>query len=451
LQALNQQVENLYNNNYLSRLNVRWQQWVDSCQSWAADPVVSQSKFFARFVQPYLDRKGKVCVLISDAFRYEIGEELQTLIRREDRFEAELVPALAALPSYTQLGMAALLPHASLQLADDGTGEVLVDGISATGTANRARILAQAVPASTAVLAKDVLAMGKEESRALIRDHEVVYVYHNLIDKTGDTRDTEERVFGAAEETLEELLRVIKKLANANASNVLVTADHGFIYQNHPLQDSDFLSTQPEGNEVLYTDRRFVLGRGLVEHASFKTLQPKQLGLKGDLQVQIPKSINRLRLKGSGSRFVHGGATLQEVVIPVISINKKRQSDVGRVEVELIGGGGKTITTGQLAVVLYQTESVTEKRQPRKLRAGLYTLEGESISDTHQLTFDMASENPREREVSVRFILSRKADSFNNQQVELRLEEPVEGTTHFSRYHAVRYTIRRSFTSEFDF
>ena len=90
LQALNQKVENLYNNNYLSRLNVRWQQWVDSCQTWAADPVVSQSKFFSHFVQPYLDRKGKVCVLISDAFRYEIGEELQTLIRREDRFEAEL-------------------------------------------------------------------------------------------------------------------------------------------------------------------------------------------------------------------------------------------------------------------------------------------------------------------------------------------------------------------------
>jgi hypothetical protein len=258
-------------------------------------------------------------------------------------------------------------------------------------------------------------------------------------------------VFGAAEETLEELLRVIKKLANANASNVLVTADHGFIYQNHPLQDSDFLSTQPEGAEVLYTDRRFVLGRGLVEHASFKTLQPKQLGLAGDLQVQIPKSINRLRLKGSGSRFVHGGATLQEVVIPVISINKKRQSDVGRVDVEFIGGGGKTITTGQLAVVFYQTEPVTDKKQARRLRAGIYTLAGESISDEHELTFDFASDNPRERELPVRFILSRKADEVNNQQVELRLDEQVESTSHYAKYKAVRYTVRRSFTSEFDF
>lgn len=451
LQALSQQMENLYTNSYLSQLNVRWQRFVDACQHWEAAPVVSQANFFDRFVQPYLERKGKVCVLISDAFRYEVGEELQSLIRREDRFDAELVPALSCLPSYTQLGMASLLPHKTLQILENDSGEVMADGVSAMGTTNRARILAKTVPSSTTVLAKDVLAMGKEDSRALVRDHDVVYVYHNLIDKTGDTRDTEERVFGAAEETLDELLRVIKKLANANASNIVVTADHGFIYQHQPLQDSDFLSTEPSGDEILYTNRRFVLGRGLRESSSFKTFQPDQLGLAGNLQLQIPKSINRLRSKGSGSRFVHGGATLQEVVIPVISINKKRQSDVGKVDVELIGGGGKTITTGQLAVVLYQTEPVTDKRQPRRLRAGLYTLAGEAISDVQDLSFDMTSSNPREREVAVRFILSRKADAYNNQQIELRLEEPVDGTSHYTRYQAVRYTIRRSFTSEFDF
>ncbi|PIG09749.1 BREX-1 system phosphatase PglZ type A [Comamonas sp. 26] len=412
---------------------------------------MSQADFYERFVQPALSRKGKVCVLISDAFRYEVGEELQSLIRREDRFDAELVPALSCLPSYTQLGMASLLPHKTLQIVEDGSGQVEADGISATGTANRARILAQTVAASTAVLAKDVLAMGKEDSRALVRDHDVVYVYHNLIDNIGDKLSTEERVFNAAEDTLDELLRVIKKLANANASNIVVTADHGFIYQHHPLQDSDFLSTEPSGDEILYVDRRFVLGRGLREHSSFKTFQPQQLSLAGSLQVQIPKSINRLRLKGSGSRFVHGGATLQEVVIPVISINKKRQSDVGKVEVELIGGGGKTITTGQLAVVLYQTEPVTDKRQPRRLRVGLYALSGEAISDVQELSFDMPSCNPREREVAVRFILSRKSDDYNNQQVELRMDEPVDGTSHYTRYVSVRYTIRRSFTSEFDF
>ena len=451
LQDLNHLIENLYTNNFLVRLNDRWQIFVDASTRWEAASVISQSQFFSRFVRPYLDRKTKVCVLISDAFRYEIGEELQSLIRREDRFDAELVPVLSCLPSYTQLGMAALLPNQTLQLMEDDSGHALVNGQSSMGSANRAKILASAVPASTVVLAKDVLGMGRDESRALMRDHEVVYVYHNLIDKTGDTRDTEERVFDAAEETLDELLRLVKKLTNANASNLLITADHGFIYQNRPLAESDFLSAEPEGSQVLYTDRRFVLGKGLRAKPGFKTFSPEQLSLAGTLEVQIPKSINRLRLKGSGSRFVHGGATLQEVVIPVISINKKRQSDVGRVDVEFIGGGGKTITTGQLAVVLYQTEPITEKKQARRLKVGIYTLAGESISDTHDLTFDFASDNPRERELPVRFILSRKADDFNNQQVELRLDEQVDGTSHYAKYQAVRYAIRRSLSSDFDF
>ena len=451
LGELAMQVENLYGNNYLSRLNDRWQQHVDAAQQWEAAPVVLQRNFFSRYVQPFVERRTKVCVLISDAFRYEVGEELQSLIRQEDRFEADLEPMLSMLPSYTQLGMAALLPNSSLQLADNDSGDAIVDGQSAQGSVNRGKILATRVPASQVVRAKDLMAMNQADSRALLRDNEVVYVYHNLIDKTGDTRDTEERVFAAAEETLNELIRLVKKLTNANASNLLITADHGFIYQNHPLQESDFLSSEPEGDEVLYRDRRFVLGRGLREGASFKTFNPLQLGLTGKLMVQIPKSINRLRLKGSGSRFVHGGATLQEVVIPVIRINKKRQSDVGRVDVEFIGGGGKTITTGQLAVVLYQTEAVTEKLQSRRLRAGLFTLDGELVSDQHELLFDFSSANPRERELPVRFILSRKADEANNQQVELLLEETVEGTSHFTRYKAARYSIRRSFSSEFDF
>ncbi|KWV83857.1 BREX-1 system phosphatase PglZ type A [Pseudomonas fluorescens] len=451
LGELAMQVENLYGNNYLSRLNDRWQQHVDVAQQWEAAPVVLQRNFFSRYVQPFVERRTKVCVLISDAFRYEVGEELQSLIRQEDRFEADLEPMLSMLPSYTQLGMAALLPNSSLQLADNDSGDAIVDGQSAQGSVNRGKILATRVPASQVVRAKDLMAMNQADSRALLRDNEVVYVYHNLIDKTGDTRDTEERVFAAAEETLSELIRLVKKLTNANASNLLITADHGFIYQNHPLQESDFLSGEPEGDEVLYRDRCFVLGRGLREGASFKTFNPMQLGLTGTLMVQIPKSINRLRLKGSGSRFVHGGATLQEVVIPVIRINKKRQSDVGRVDVEFIGGGGKTITTGQLAVVLYQTEAVTEKLQSRRLRAGLFTLDGELVSDQHELLFDFSSANPRERELPVRFILSRKADEANNQQVELLLEETVEGTSHFTRYKAARYSIRRSFSSEFDF
>lgn len=328
------------------------------------------------------------------------------MIRQEDRFNADIEPALSILPSYTQLGMAALLPNKELTLTADESGGVQIDRQSSRGTDNRNKILNRIDgKIGKAIQAKDLLEMGKEDTRTLLRDTDVVYIYHNLIDKTGDTRDTEERVFNAAEETLQELLRVIKKLTSANASNLLVTADHGFIYQNRTLAESDFLAGDVEGDSILYRDRRFVLGRGLKENTSLKSFTSVQLGLTGDIEVQIPKSIHRLRLQGSGSRFVHGGATLQELVIPVVKINKKRQSDLSVVDVDILRGTTSTITSGQLAVVMYQSQAVTDRIQARTLRAGIYTHSGDLISDSHELTFDLASENPRDRESHVRLVV----------------------------------------------
>ncbi|MFN5513731.1 MAG: BREX-1 system phosphatase PglZ type A, partial [Cyanobacteriota bacterium] len=176
-----------------------------------------------------------------------------------------------------------------------------------------------------------------------------------------------------------------------------------------------------------------------------------ELGLTGDLEALIPKSINRLRLKGSGSRFVHGGASLQEVVIPVLRVNKKRQSDLSQVEVEILRGSSAVITTGQLTVVFYQAEPATDKMRPRSLQAGVYTQEGELISDSHELTFDLTSENPRERERPVRFILTRKADQANNQEVILRLRERVGGTSHYQEYKSATFRLRSLIERDFDF
>ena len=169
------------------------------------------------------------------------------------------------------------------------------------------------------------------------------------------------------------------------------------------------------------------------------------------MEIQIPKSINRLRLKGSGSRFVHGGASLQEVVIPVIKIHKKRQSDVSKVGIDILGGSTSFITTGQFSVTFYQAQQVTDKVQSRTLRAGIYSKDNELISDSHNLNFELTSGNPRERELKIRFVLTKKADDLNEQEVYLRLEEQEPGTAYYKEYKSTRYVIRRSFTSDFDF
>ncbi|TPW22278.1 BREX-1 system phosphatase PglZ type A [Marinobacter nauticus] len=449
---LSEQVENLYSNNYLLKLGDGFQVHVDAAPRWEAYPVVQQKAFFEHWVRPYLRKDKRICVVISDAMRYEIGDELLGLIRQEDRYSAELEPALSTLPSYTQLGMAALLPNKSLAIADNDTGTVLVDGQSSQGTVNRTKILQAALDGrGQGVKAEDFMQLNREDSRELLKGNDVLYIYHNRIDHTGDKMHSEGQAFEAAEQTLGDLIRLIKKLTAANANNLLITADHGFIYQNRELDESDFLGDAVSGDDIRYRDRRFVLGKGLSASPAFHHFSSEQLGLDGEMEVQIPKSINRLRLKGSGSRFVHGGASLQEVVIPVLKVNKKRQSDVSAVEVDILRGASSVITSGQLAVTLYQSGPVTEKVQPRHLRAGIYTQAGELISDSHELSFDLTSENPRERELQVRFVLSRKADEANGEEVFLRLEEQHAGTSHYKDYRSLRYLMRRSFTSDFDF
>jgi uncharacterized protein (TIGR02687 family) len=450
---LTDQVENLYTNNFLLKTGDRFQIFVDEVEQWKAPPIKKQNTFFEHWVQkPFLHKGNKVCVIISDALRYEIGEELMTLIRQEDRYSAEIESVLSMLPSYTQLSMAALLPNTELAISDNETSAVLVEGKPSQGTANRIKILEQAGNfRATACRANDLMAMKKEDCRALVRDHDVIFIYHNRIDLTGDKRESEEQVFEAVEETLQELIRLIKKLTAANASNLLVTSDHGFIYQHRAIEESDFSAVSVQGEQIFFRDRRFVLGKGLVDMPGLHKFTAAQLGLVGEVEVQIPKSINRLRLKGSGSRFVHGGATLQEVVIPVLKINKKRQSDVSAVDVDILRGGSSMITSGQVAVTLYQSGPVTDKIQPRMLRAGIYTEAGDLISDSHDLTFDLTSENPRDRELPVRFMLTSKADEANDQEVVLRLTEKHAGTSHYKEYKSIRYLMRRSFTSDFDF
>jgi len=69
-------------------------------------------RFAEERVAPIIrDGRRKAVVIISDALRYEVADELRSRIRQEDRFDATLDAVLGVLPSYTQLGMAALLPQ----------------------------------------------------------------------------------------------------------------------------------------------------------------------------------------------------------------------------------------------------------------------------------------------------------------------------------------------------
>ncbi len=445
-------IENRYTTSFLLPLNNAWQDQLARMDRWEVPGLPRQVDFYHEQAAKYRRQDQKVVVIVSDALRYEVAEECLARIRGLNRFDAELSPMIGVLPSYTQLGMAALLPHRALQIAPDGQGTVLDGEIVIQGLAGRERQLAtgQARDRVKAVLAQDVLNMRTDEGKTLFRDHDVIYIYHNRIDIVGDKLATEDRLPEAAEGAIEDLVALVRKLTSSNFSNILITADHGFLYQHRPLDESDFSVAEPQGGETFQHNRRFVRGRGLSETQGMKHYTAAQLGLVGDFNVLIPNSINRLRVRGAGSRYVHGGASLQEIVLPVLRVGKQREADLRHVDVQIVMGGRGLITSGQIAVTLYQTEPVSPKVQPRRFVAGIYAADGTLISDEPEILFDFRSESPREREQPCKLLLSRAADAYNGKDVFLKLREQVGKTSHYQDHASHRLQLRRGIDVDFD-
>ena len=342
------QVENRYENDFLLKVNDIWQRQVDALESWHGEPVSHQRDFFKTFIQPLRQKGVKGVVIISDALRYEIGQELLSLILERDRFDADIHPMLSSAPSYTQLGMAALLPHVTLEFLDQAAGTISASGQATAGLENRKTVLEafSKDTATTAIHATDLMALKTDKVKELVRDHDVIYVYHNVIDATGDASKTEDAVFEATERALEQLSNLVRKLTSGNAKQLILTCDHGFIYQHRKITDSDYLNEKPSG-DIQLLDRRFVIGEKLQETENFKKFSAEQLGIGGTKEILFPKSINRFARSGAG---VNGGLSLQEIVLPVLKIRVKA-GDVTPVSV-IIRRETPRPSRGQLAEVV---------------------------------------------------------------------------------------------------
>lgn len=448
LKDLTQQIEKAYGNSFLLKLGDNWQAAIEGMPVWNIERTINQKEFYQQWVAPYIKKENRVFVIISDALRYESAAELRELILQEDRYTATLNAVLGSLPSYTQLGMASLLPHKALTF-EEQSDIVYADGISTQGTPNRTKVLQKTYAGSIAIGAEDFLKMkSNTEGREFIKPYNVIYIYSNHIDKTGDDKTSEGKVFEATETEFEYLLRILKHINNMNGYNMIVTADHGYLYQHNRLDESDFTDFSPAGT-IYKTSRRFVLGKNLAPNTSVQKWEGKALGFADETEAQIPKSINRIRIQGAGSRFVHGGASLQEIVVPVLEINKARKSDIEQVEIDIISGTSN-ITSNTFAVSFYQKQPVADKIQPRQIKAGFYTGAGQLISDVSTLLFNSTESDAMAREKRQSFLFTAEASKYNGQDVYLKLEEQIEGTSQFKIYKSITYRMLIAFSSEFD-
>ena len=410
LNTLAQEVERVYEQGFLQPLGVEWSRLLDEgfLAKWSLQDLPAQQDFYKTNIRRHVEgsERKRAFVIISDAFRYEAAKELTECLNGRYRMNAELTAMLGVLPSYTALGMASLLPHKTLAYSD--TGDVLADGKAVAGTEARGKQLATVN--GMAIQANGLRRMGRDEAREFTDGKRVIYIYHNVIDARGDTASTEEGTFDAVSDCIDELVELVHFCVNKlNAAKVWVTADHGFLFQQEALDETDKSKLSHKPAHAVKVKKRYLLGRDLgnapeAHHGSTHVTA----GAEGGMEFWVPRGANRFHLTG-GARFVHGGAMPQEVVVPLVTVTQlrgkqKEGSRSEKVSVQVLGASHK-ITTPKYRFELIQTEAVGERRKPITLRAAIY--EGaQAVTSVQTIAFDSESDSIDERKKSLILELS---------------------------------------------
>ncbi len=348
-----------------------------------------QYDFYKTEVEPF---DQKVVVIISDGLRYEAAVELLDSLHGDPKNTADIRHLLASIPSKTNIGMAQLLPARELAYAD---GNIVIDGIKTDGIANRRQILALKNPEAGAEQFSALQGKTQEELREIFKS-KVVYVYHDVIDARGDKSASEDRTFLAVEEAIDDLKKFIKSLhATYNVARVLVTADHGFLYNDRPIEDKD-KENSPNG-KVVQNHNRFEISRESADvEMGYKFPLSATTKFRDELFVTIPQSVNRYKLQGVGHQYVHGGGSLQELVVPVIESSRKRQEITKKVTPVLVQRGPLRVVSNILRVQILQRDQVSRFEKEITVSVGLY--KDLTLVSTEQIVvLNSTEEAPSER------------------------------------------------------
>ena len=408
-------VENIYTNEYLGKLLPTWSTSLDL--KTIGHGETSQLRFYDNYIRL---AKEKTVVIISDAFRYEVAQELFAKLKDDPNCKTDAKYLIAALPTYTQLGMAALLPHTDLEIVEGG--KVLVDGLTSDSTTKREAILQATLPNSRCIFNYN-LPRDRNELREIFTGMDAVYIYHNHIDDRGSSSENE--AFNACSESVNEIYDIIKRISsNGNAQRFIVTADHGFLYKREKFSESERVDSSlfsvynsPEDEKTgVIKNRRFIISPPLAtDNQQLITIKSgvasaplaEVIGGKETRIISWPLGANVFKTQG-GLNYVHGGASPQEMILPLITIKTKRgHVDTHPVKIALKSMVSK-ITNLFIKLEFFQQEPVCDIAKPAEFKLYFLSEQNEKISNEHQYLADKQDSDPNKRIFSLQFDFKNK-------------------------------------------
>ena len=294
-----------------------------------------QREVFSSHVAPQ-SREGKTAYLLVDALRYEMARELVEGLG--DGFDVQLVPAVAQLPTITDVGMAAIMPNAEkgLELVPAGAGKVAIQIGDATLKDRPKRVahLRSAVPGELVDLKLNNLMKPSKKQREEIEAADFVLVTSQEIDRRGEETEDEEEARRYMDEVLDKLRRGVRTLGKLGVENIVIVADHGHLFGE--VLDSG-MKIDPPGGDTVDLHRRVWIGRGGATGDAFVRVPAGQLGLGRELELAFPRGLGCFKTPGGGTAFFHGGTSLQELVVPlaIMKLRKEAAPEIAAAIIEL--------------------------------------------------------------------------------------------------------------------
>ncbi len=280
---------------------------------WAIPEALHQTRIYPEVVQTM---GGRVAYFFVDAMRFEMGVELARQL--EGTKDLTIRPAIAALPSITPVGMAALLPGASASFSVVEHKKKLaarIEGTAMTGLPERLRFLKAKVPDVVELPLGKLHGTSASKLGKVLGDASLVIVRSQEIDALGENVD-ESIARAAMDSVIGNVARAIRTLARAGIENFVVTADHGHQFS---MRKDDDMKTDHPGGDTIDVHRRCWIGHGGTTPPGTVRVSGAELGYDTNLDFVFPTGLGVFKT-GGGLTFHHGSISLQELVIPVVSL-----------------------------------------------------------------------------------------------------------------------------------
>ncbi|WP_241146037.1 BREX-1 system phosphatase PglZ type A [Lactobacillus johnsonii] len=352
-------------------------QWNETFDLKEVPAKLKQERFYHNYVR---DVRERVVVIFSDALRYEVAKELEEELNSDDRLTMKMNHAITVLPSVTYMGMNVMLPHETLEW-DNKTSKVKVNGENAENTDSRDKLLKSYDKNNLAFQLKNVLEMSSKEIKQMITGKNVIYLYHNQIDAKGHELKTTKELVEATEKAIDEIKQAVQVLRTNGITHIIITADHGFIYQEKPIEDKDKIDLQGqnyEGNAHL----RYLITTSQISVMGVKnTTMGVSLNNDDPTNVYYPVSPNEFVARSGSKNYVHGGSSIQEILIPVLDIKAtSRRSIAQPAEIKLAATTFR-INNLKMNLLFNQTAPISDTVLPAEYHAYFTDEDGNLISN----------------------------------------------------------------------